>query len=187
MLGYYAGFISRLIAFLIDILIIGLTLILATWFISLAGNVLHLDAAINIIKNQFAYSYNLPDWLNWNTFSILITIIYIIGYYVFFWYFTGQTPGKALLGLRLITTDGRRVSLLRGILRYLGYSLSAISLFLGFFWILIDDRRQGWHDKIAGTLVIYTWEAHHEERFLSDRINELIESEDSYEAKVDTN
>jgi uncharacterized RDD family membrane protein YckC len=58
---------------------------------------------------------------------------------------------------------------------------------LGFFWILIDDRRQGWHDKIAGTLVIYTWEAHHEERFLSDRINELIESEDSYEAKVDTN
>jgi uncharacterized RDD family membrane protein YckC len=76
---------------------------------------------------------------------------------------------------------------LRGILRYLGYSLSAISLFLGFFWILIDDRRQGWHDKIAGTLVIYTWEAHHEERFLSDRINELTESEDSYEAKVDTN
>jgi uncharacterized RDD family membrane protein YckC len=178
MLGYYAGFISRLIAFAIDIVIIGLTLILASWFISLAINVIHLDAAINLIKNQFPYSDNLLKWFNWNTISILLSVFYIISYYAFFWYFTGQTPGKALLGLRVITTDGRRISPLRGILRYFGYTLSAITLFLGFFWILIDDRRQGLHDKIAGTLVIYTWEARHEERFLSDRISDLMESED---------
>jgi uncharacterized RDD family membrane protein YckC len=40
-----------------------------------------------------------------------------------------------------------------------------IPLFLGFFWILIDDRRQGWHDKIAGTCVVYTWHARPDETF----------------------
>jgi uncharacterized RDD family membrane protein YckC len=178
MLGYYAGFISRLVAFFIDIVILGFTLIIAAWMISLVRNIIYLDPLINLVKNQFNSFSQMFSWLNWNTISLLSSGFYIIGYYVFFWYFTGQTPGKALLGLRVITTDGRRVSPLRGIIRYIGYSLSAIAFFMGYFWILIDDKRQGWHDKLAGTLVIYTWEARHEERFLSDRINQLMEPED---------
>ena len=181
MLGYYAGFISRLFAFFIDVVIIGLTLVITAWLISLAGNVIHLDTIIRLIKDMFAFSGNLLPSFNWDSFFILLTALYVIGYYVFFWYFTGQTPGKALLGLRVITKDGRRVSPLRGILRYFGYIISTIALFIGFFWILLDDRRQGWHDKLAGTFVIYTWEARHEERFLSERINDLMELEESYE------
>jgi uncharacterized RDD family membrane protein YckC len=42
--------------------------------------------------------------------------------------------------------------------RFIGYFISGI-LFLGFLWVLLDSRRQGWHDKIAGTFVIYSWEA----------------------------
>lgn len=43
--------------------------------------------------------------------------------------------------------------------RVLGYYISFLALFLGFLWVLVDDRRQGWHDKIADTIVVYDWEA----------------------------
>ncbi len=42
--------------------------------------------------------------------------------------------------------------------RYLGYYLSILGLGLGFFWIMWDKRKQGWHDKLAGTLVIREYE-----------------------------
>jgi uncharacterized RDD family membrane protein YckC len=103
----------------------------------------------------------------------LIILMFIIGYHTLFWYFAGQTPGKALLGLRLVTVDGKRVSIPRGILRYFAYYLSAIPIFLGFWWILIDDQRQGWHDKIAKTVVIYTWAARPDELFMSQEISSM--------------
>jgi uncharacterized RDD family membrane protein YckC len=43
--------------------------------------------------------------------------------------------------------------------------------FLGFLWILIDNRRQGWHDKMAGTCVIYNWPARPDENFLRKRLD----------------
>jgi uncharacterized RDD family membrane protein YckC len=45
-----------------------------------------------------------------------------------------------------------------------------VLFFLGFLWIFVDRRRQGWHDKIANTYVIYTWAAKPDERFLAKRI-----------------
>jgi uncharacterized RDD family membrane protein YckC len=43
--------------------------------------------------------------------------------------------------------------------RYVGYYLSALALYAGYWWVLIDNRRQGWHDKLAGTIVVYAWDA----------------------------
>jgi uncharacterized RDD family membrane protein YckC len=71
---------------------------------------------------------------------------------------SGFTPGKALLGLRVVRTDGRPVNLGRAVLRLIAYLIAALPLFLGFIWILFDNRRQGWHDKIARTYVIYMWD-----------------------------
>jgi uncharacterized RDD family membrane protein YckC len=71
-----------------------------------------------------------------------------------------------LLGLRVVTIEGRRLTVWRAILRFLGYMLAALPFFLGFAWILVDNRRQGWHDKIAGTYVAYIWAARPDERFL---------------------
>ncbi len=68
----------------------------------------------------------------------------------------GETPGDMLMGLRIVRTDGKRMNLRRALLRYVGCLLAALPLFLGFLWILVDERRQGWHDKIAGTYVLYT-------------------------------
>jgi len=67
----------------------------------------------------------------------------------------GQTAGMRILGIRIIRTDGRPFSMKLAALRHLaGYPLSTIFFFLGFLWILWDPRQQGWHDKLARTVVV---------------------------------
>jgi uncharacterized RDD family membrane protein YckC len=63
-----------------------------------------------------------------------------------------------LLGLRVVSVDGEPVSLWQAIRRVIGYLISYI-LYLGYLWVLIDNRRQRWHDKIANPNVIYVWDA----------------------------
>lgn len=78
-----------------------------------------------------------------------------IAYFVGFWTWRGQTPGMMLLGLRVARdADGSPPGLARAILRYIGYILSWVLLFIGFIWVAFDSRKQGWHDKIAGTVVV---------------------------------
>jgi uncharacterized RDD family membrane protein YckC len=85
-------------------------------------------------------------------------IYYIVSflYDVSFWVLSGQTPGKRVLGVRVMRTDGKRLTLGKAVLRRIGYWVSAI-FFLGFLWILVDNRRQAFHDKLAGTIVTYSW------------------------------
>jgi uncharacterized RDD family membrane protein YckC len=74
-----------------------------------------------------------------------------------FWVERGATPGKLVLGIRIIDVEtGGTPPMGRLVLRYLGYIVSAIPLGLGYFWMLWDARRQTWHDKIGGTLVVKT-------------------------------
>jgi uncharacterized RDD family membrane protein YckC len=74
-----------------------------------------------------------------------------------FWVERGATPGKLVLGIRIIDAEtGGTPPMGRLVLRYLGYIVSAIPLGLGYFWMLWDARRQTWHDKIGGTLVVKT-------------------------------
>jgi hypothetical protein len=51
-------------------------------------------------------------------------------------------------------------------LRWLGYQLCLATLGIGFLWVLVDDRRMGWHDKLARTCVIYSWKAVQNQRLL---------------------
>jgi uncharacterized RDD family membrane protein YckC len=65
------------------------------------------------------------------------------------------TPGKLLMSCHVVDAKtGNRISVLQAILRYFGYIISLLSLCLGFLWIIWDKRKQGFHDKIAGTVVI---------------------------------
>ncbi len=80
---------------------------------------------------------------------------------LFILYFTlmtgegGQTLGKMILGIRVQRTDGSAVRYLRALVRTLSYIVSFFfTTFLGFLWVLWDKKKQGWHDKIAGTEVI---------------------------------
>jgi uncharacterized RDD family membrane protein YckC len=74
---------------------------------------------------------------------------------VAFWRLYGATPGKIALGLKIVdAASGQPASLGRLVLRFLGYFVSAFPLVLGFLWAAVDRRKQGWHDKIARTIVI---------------------------------
>ena len=67
----------------------------------------------------------------------------------------GQTAGMRILGIYIIRVDGRPFGLKQAALRHLiGYPLSTAAFFLGFLWMLWDPRQQGWHDKLAGTIVV---------------------------------
>ena len=75
------------------------------------------------------------------------------------WFFltrnNGQTPGKLLMKIRVIKTDGSPISDSDAVLRYIGYLLDSF-FFVGWLWALFDDKRQAWHDKLAHTYVITT-------------------------------
>ncbi|MDP1991745.1 MAG: RDD family protein [Syntrophales bacterium] len=75
-------------------------------------------------------------------------------YYIWFHGTVGQTLGKRLLGLRVIRISGEKMTLGIAFLRWVGSLVSGIFFFLGFLWIAFDGRKQGWHDKIAATLVV---------------------------------
>jgi uncharacterized RDD family membrane protein YckC len=84
------------------------------------------------------------------TLSLPISVIY----FVYFWSTTGQTIGHKVMGLRVVRTDGSSLDVVGAIIRYIGAIVSAIPLGLGYLWVIWDPKKQGWHDKIAGTYVI---------------------------------
>lgn len=135
----YAGFWIRVFAAIFDTIILGLLL-----------------APITILFFGFEY-YTATDrpfvegWLdvviNW-----LLPIVVVIGCWVLF----AATPGKLILNLQVLdATTGEKITPLKGLIRYIGYFIAMIPLFIGVIWVAFDSRKQGWHDKIAGTVVVY--------------------------------
>jgi len=77
-----------------------------------------------------------------------------MGYFTYFHGTMGQTPGKMAMGLKVTQASGEEMTPGLAFLRWVGYIVSALFLLLGYIWIAFDPRKQGWHDKIAGTVVI---------------------------------
>jgi uncharacterized RDD family membrane protein YckC len=85
------------------------------------------------------------------TTSVLLPAVLVI----LFWTYKQATPGKMLIHARIVDAEtGGAPSTRQNIIRYLGYFLSAFPACLGFAWIAFDARKQGWHDKLAGTVVV---------------------------------
>jgi uncharacterized RDD family membrane protein YckC len=93
----------------------------------------------------------LPGFLRASALFQVGGLLYIAGSWLAF----SRTPGMALLGLRIVREeDGGRLTPARVAVRYGGYLLSALPLLLGFAWAFFDSRKQAWHDKLAGTVVV---------------------------------
>jgi uncharacterized RDD family membrane protein YckC len=74
---------------------------------------------------------------------------------IWLWIETGQTPGKMAIGARIVDSKtGRDITIDKAVIRYLGYFVSMIVLFVGYIWVGFDPKKQGWHDHMAGTVVI---------------------------------
>ena len=94
------------------------------------------------------------------TISALLSAIFlmILVPWLYYWLFTGlkgQTLGKMAVGIRVVNAEGSVPGLGMAALREIpGKIVSSIVICLGFFWIIWDVRKQGWHDKIAKTYVV---------------------------------
>ncbi|MBV7266546.1 RDD family protein [Erythrobacter ani] len=131
----YAGFWIRLLAYIID------TVILA-----LVGVVLGVLTGVALFSTGADAELGAFDLI-----SLVIGIAYFVGFEAS--HMQG-TPGKRALGLIVTDTDGRRISALRAAGRYFAKILSAIILLIGFIMAAFTERKQGLHDLIASTLVL---------------------------------
>ena len=87
-----------------------------------------------------------------------ITFLVVIGYAVIYLWMVatkGQSPGKMAVKIKIVRMDGSSLGFGGVLLReIIGKFVSGLVIYLGYIWILFDDKRQGWHDKIAGTYVV---------------------------------
>lgn len=87
--------------------------------------------------------------------DFLLTYVFPAASVVLFWRFKSATPGKMLVNARIVDAEtGEKPSLGQFIGRYFAYLVSTLVLLLGFVWVAFDHRKQGWHDKLASTVVI---------------------------------
>lgn len=74
---------------------------------------------------------------------------------LWFWSAKQATPGKMAIKARIVDAKtGKAPTTGKLVIRYLAYIVSTIPLCLGYLWVVFDARRQGWHDKLAGTVVV---------------------------------
>jgi len=134
----YVGYWMRLLAFFIDSLI--LTVIIALILIAIFGR----DYIQLSMQGKTLWA------------DILFQAVLPAVAAILFWRYRGATPGKMLISARIVdanTYGAPSTGKLIG--RYFAYLVSIIPIFLGFLWIAFDRRKQGWHDKLAGTAVVY--------------------------------
>lgn len=132
----YAGFWIRVAASLIDTLLMMIVVLPVISFIY--GPEYLLSDTYVVGFWDFLFNYLLP------------AIVVIV-----FWFYKSATPGKMAFKLTIVdASTGGKPSTKQLVIRYVGYYLSAIPLLLGFIWVGIDKRKQGFHDKLAGTIVV---------------------------------
>lgn len=145
----YGGFWRRYVAYLIDKIV----LYLVSLFLMVVGSIALGHSGVSL--GRLMTTGDLPRGMG------LIAVVYAVAmlitdmvYFTWFHGSVGQTPGKMLLGLRVIQASGEKMTFGVAFLRWVGSLVSALFLWLGYLWVAVDWRKQGWHDKIAATLVV---------------------------------
>jgi uncharacterized RDD family membrane protein YckC len=85
---------------------------------------------------------------------LVLSLVYFAGS----WALAGQTWGMRLMTIRVVQANGEPLSFRRGLRRLVGMVIAALPLFAGYLLILVDDRRRGLHDRLAGTVVVFLTE-----------------------------
>ncbi|MDA8445662.1 RDD family protein [Paracidovorax valerianellae] len=132
----YVGFWARVGATLIDtVLLIVVTVPLLVWF--------------------YGWEYFESDHLVLGPADFVISWVLPALAVVLFWLSRQATPGKMAIGARVVdAATGKPMTTAQSVGRYVAYFAAAIPLGLGLLWVAFDGRKQGWHDKLAGTVVV---------------------------------
>ena len=142
--GRYSGFVSRFSGYVIDVI--------ASTGLFILG----------LAATSFVFNLIVGRSLNYHRDSPVISAIFaawLFAYYAYSWGAFGKTIGMALLGVRVVRANGADLSGRRAVARTLAFPLSFLFFGLGFTPILFQHDRRALHDLIAGTAVIYAWDA----------------------------
>lgn len=150
----YAGFWIRVVARILDGLILGIPLgILFAVFASVLGV---FSQAASTTTDQNAQSAALAIFGGVFLIFYLIVLVVTFGYWIYFWGTSGQTLAMRLLRLRIVDANtGRSIGYSRAIVRLLMTFVNSLACYIGWIWVAFDPRKQGWHDKVANTVVIH--------------------------------
>jgi uncharacterized RDD family membrane protein YckC len=141
---HFGGAVSRFVAYAVDLGISTGVFMLALAAISFAASIITGDS------------------ISWNRNDLPVAILYVVWVFVYFaysWGANGKTLGMALLGVKVVAADGTRAGPRRAVVRTLAFPLSFLLFGLGFTGILFQRNRRALHDMIAGTAVVYAWDA----------------------------
>ena len=133
----YVGFWVRVAASVIDSVLLALLLV----------PVIFLTLGDQVIENEG----QLEGWSN-----VLFNYLLPLAIIMVFWFYRSATPGKIIFKARIVDEDSLgKPDPWQWIVRYLGYYVSLLVLGIGFLWVAWDPRKQGFHDKLARTVVVY--------------------------------
>ncbi len=142
--GNYAGSVSRFLAYAIDL---GASTVVFT--LALAG----VAFVIQVVTSH---------QVTWTESDPLVAALFVAWQFCYFgysWAVASRSFGMYVLGLRLVRADGTEIAPHQGVLRALAFPLSFLLLGLGFLGILVQHEHRALHDLIAGTAVVYAWDA----------------------------
>jgi len=142
--GYYAGAVTRLAAFVLDQ--------------SVATGLF----AVGTAAVAWILSLVTGDAVSWDPpvgFTSLSYLVWLFLYYAYPWAVSGKTFGMAVLGIRVVLRDGSPLRPSNAVMRTLALPLSFLTLGIGFVPIITGRERRALHDRIAGTAVVYGWDA----------------------------
>ena len=142
--GTYAGGVTRLASFVIDVLVIGL-------LFSLGGVVA--EYVLSVVLRE-------PVHFSQSSFGArVVLVVWAFFYCAYPLAAAGRTFGMAVVGVRAVRADGRDLDTRHAIVRVLAFPLSFLLFCLGFVLILLRRDRRALHDLIASTAVVYAWDA----------------------------
>ena len=133
----YVGFWMRFVAFLIDSFVMAVIM-------------------VPLLAAVYGWSYfDTGRAVFAGSWDFFVQVVLPAVAAILFWRYKGATPGKMAISARIVdSASGQSATTRQLVLRYFAYFVSIFTLFIGFAWIGIDRRKQGFHDKIAGTLVV---------------------------------
>ena len=132
----YVGFWKRTVAGLVDTFLIILVI-------------------FPILIRVYGIEYLNNEHMEKGSFDFIINYVFPTIAVILLWKYYQATPGKMIFKATIVDAKtGGKPTLKQWIIRYLGYIISTIPLGLGIFWVAFDKKKQGFHDKLANTVVV---------------------------------
>ena len=142
--GHYAGPVTRLLGYVVD-----QSLMIAAF----AGGTAVVVWGVSLITSG-EVQWTASPWVTAAAF-----VLWQFLYYAYPWAVSGRTPGMALIGIRVVAAEGDPAGPRQAALRSLTLPLTFLTLGIGFLPILLGRHRRALHDLLAGTAVVYSWDA----------------------------